>query len=541
MRKRFRAAVLSFFIPGAGQFYRKRYLSGIFFIVVFPLVVYFFKIIWNGFHPLCFLVMFSIIILWVGNIIDAFKGPYYPPAPCDDYCPAGVRPSLYISLLSEGKTEEAFMKILDEIIFPGSLGRICFAPCEFPCSRSGIDESIRIRYLKRFIFDNISMEHFLPREIEDNGMVVAIIGGGVSGIVCGYRLRKMGYRVVIFEREGFAGGMLTQSVPNYRLPKRVVEKEISFVKAIGVEVRTGIEVGRDIGFSRIKDDFDAIFIATGSHLNNQLSIGEVEKDSIYYGLDFLKMIKRGFFPSIGKKTIVIGGGSVAVDAARSAIRLGSEVTLISLESREEMPAYKEEIERAINEGVKIMNSLGVCEILGEKEIKGVQLKRCLTVFDNKGQVRPSFDESIARVEECETLIISIGQKADVGFLPDEIIDADGKVIVDFALRTPIPGVFAGGDLLGPSTAVEAVADGKKAAYSIDIYLRGFRARFSKFLHFTEYPIHELPLVRNPTPEPSLQIPQSGNNKVFEEIEGKCSFEEGLKESRRCLFCHLRFR
>ena len=540
MKRRLRAAAISFFIPGGGQIYRKRFLSGIFFLVFFVSLVLFHRIVWIGFHPFSYFVLFSYLVLWIGNIIDAYKGPYYFPAPCDIYCPAGIRPSLYILYLSEDRGREALKGILDTVPFPGTLGRICFAPCEYPCSRSGTDESIRIRYLKRFIFDNEFKDDFKVPKIRNNGKKVAIIGGGVAGITAGYNLRIKGYQVVIFEREEVAGGMLTMGVPDYRLPKWVVEEEISYVKKFGVEIKTGIEIGKDRSFKGLMDEFDAIFIATGSHLNNELNVGEKELKGIYYGLNFLKALKRGSPPSVGEKTVVIGGGDVGVDAARSALRLGSRVALIPLESREEMPAFEKNVKRAMEEGVEIINSWGIDEILGERKVRAVKLKRCCSVYDEVGEFKPSFDESFIKVEECETLILSIGQRPDLSFLPGGIIVENGRIIVDNALRTSVPGVFAGGDLLGPSTAVEAVADGKKAARSIDLYLRGIHARIDNLLSFVEYPVSRCPLESNAPKGEPLKIPAKEKNHNFDEIEGSCSYSEGVLEAKRCLKCPLRF-
>ncbi len=540
MEKRIRAALISLVIPGGGQIYRKRFFSGISYLVLFVFSILFLRIIWNGFHPFSYFILLSFLILWIVNIVDAYKGPYYFTAPCDLYCPADIKPSIYISLLSEERNKEALNKILETVPFPGTLGRICPAPCEYPCAREGVDESIRIRYLKRFIFDNEQEEDFTVSTIRNNGKKVAIIGGGIAGITCGYNLRKKGYRVVIFEREESAGGMPILCIPDYRLPKWVVEKEISFVKKTGVEIRTNVEIGKDKRFSDLQDEFDAIFIATGTHLCNRLNMGEKKLDGIYYGLPFLRSVKLGSPPSIGKETIVIGGGNVGVDAARTALRLGSKVSLIALEKREEMPAYEEKIRLAVEEGIIIKNSWGVSEILGDENVEGVRLKLCNSVYDKKGYFNPIFNENVNKVGRCDTLIICIGQLPELEFLPRSIIDGGGRIIVDKAFRTPIPGVFAGGDVLSPSSAVDAVSYGKKGARSIDLYLRGFRAKLENLLAFTEYPVPSYPLERNPLPDEALTIPVKRKYDGFEEIEGKCSYTAGIREARRCLNCPLRF-
>ena len=539
MKKRIRAALISFFIPGGGQIYRKRLFSGLFFIIIFTSSIFFLKVIWRGFHPFSYFIFFSYLILWIVNIIDAYKGPFYFNAPCDSYCPAEIKPSIYISLLSEEKGKEALNRIFDTVPFPGTLGRICTAPCEKPCSRSGIDESIRIRYLKRLIFDYEHKEDSIIPIIKDNGQKVAIIGGGVAGVTCGYNLRKKGHKVVIFEREETAGGILLLGIPDYRLPKWVVEKEISHVKKTGVEIRTKFEIGKDKSFKDLQEEFDAIFIATGIHICNKLKLGEEKLNGVYYGLSFLKLTKYGSPPSIGKETVVIGGGYVGLDVALTALRLGSKVSLISLEKREEMPAKEEEINEAIEEGINIKNCWGVSEILGETNVKGVKLKFCQSVYDEKGDFNPTFDENINMEEKCDTLVVCIGQLPELEFLPGSIIKED-KIIVDKGLRTPIPGVFAGGDVRSPSSVVDAIGDGKRAARSIDLYLRGFQARLENLLSFTEYPIPGYPIESALKEKEILTIPLKGDATNFEELEGKCPYEEGLRESRRCLKCPIRY-
>jgi len=539
MEKRIRAAIISLFIPGGGQLYRKRFISGIFFLLLFLLSLYFLKVIWRGFYPFSFFILFSYLVFWSANIIDAYKGPYYFKAPCDIYCPADIKPSIYISFLTEENTGEAFRRLLESIPFIGTLGRICTAPCENPCSRSGIDESIRIRYLKRFIFDFENENYPDSILIKDKGKKVAIIGGGVCGLTCAYNLRKKGHKVVVFEREKKAGGMLQLSIPDYRLPRWVVDKEIMFVKETGVEVITGIEIGKDKSFNELKEEYDAVFIATGTHRCNKLGLGEENLDGVYYGLRFLKLVKEGKPPPIGKEIIVIGGGDVGIDVSRTAIRLGSRVKLISLEKREEMPANIKKIKKALEEGAIIKNCWGVSEILGYENVDGVKFKFCSSVFDGEGIFNPTFDESILEGESCDTLIICSGQLPELNFLPGDII-RNGGIIVDRALRTPIPGIFAGGDVISPSSCVDAIRDGKNAAQSIDLYLRGFRYRLDRLLSFTEYPIPNYPVERALDEKEILSIPIKGNTKNFEEIENECIFKDCILEAKRCLKCPLRF-
>lgn len=539
MEKRIKAAIISFFIPGGGQLYRKRFISGIFFLLLFLSSLYFLKVIWRGFHPFSIFILFSYLAFWLVNIIDSYKGPYYFKAPCDIYCPADIKPSIYISLLSEENTEEAFRRILESVPFPGTLGRICTAPCENPCSRSGIDETIRIRYLKRFIFDFENEKYPDSIRIKDKGKKVAIIGGGVCGLTCAYNLRKKGYKVVVFEREKKAGGMLQLSIPDYRLPRWVVEKEIVYVKETGVEIITGVEIGKDESFDDLREEYDALFIATGTHRCNKLYLGEEKLGGVYYGLKFLKLAKEGKPPPVGRETIVIGGGDVGIDAARTAIRLGSRVKLISLEKREEMPANIEKIKKAVEEGTVIKNCWGVSEILGYENVEGVKFKLCSSVFNGEGIFKPTFDESVLEGESCDTLIICTGQLPELDFLPDDII-RNGKIFVDKKLMTPEPGVFAGGDVLSPSSCVEVIRDGKKAAQSIDLYLRGFRSRLDRLLSFIEYPIPNYSVERALDEKEILKIPKKGNTKNFEEIEDECVFRDCILEAKRCLKCPLRF-
>lgn len=540
MKKRIKAAIISAFIPGGGQLYRKRFLSGIIFLLIFTGAILFLLLIWNEFHNAFYIILLSFIVLWFSNIVDAYKGPYFFRAPCDIYCPADLNPSKYILLLSDNKIKEAYREIHDKVPFVGTLGRICPAPCEPPCSRSGIDDSIQIRYLKRIIFDEQVKSHQSNQINSIKKRKVAVVGGGISGCTCAYQLRKKGYEVTVFEKEKKAGGMPYYGIPDYRLPGDVIEREISLIESSGVRIKTDTEVGKDITFKEIRSNFDAVFLATGTHLCSQLEMGEKELEMVYYGLPFLKSIKKEEAYRIGKNVIVIGGGNVAIDAARSAVRLGSRVRIACLEEIDEMPAFDFKVKKSLEEGINFMYGWGVKEITGKDRVEKVKLKKCTRAYDSSGNLNPLFDENIVTEVKCDTMIICIGQVPETDYIPGEILSSDNEINVNRRLSTPLPGVFAGGDMLQPKIAAEAAADGLNAARNIDIYLRGFRARFENLLSYNDYPLPEHEIVSNPEKEEKLEIPVEENIESFNEIEGQCSLKESIREAGRCLNCPHRF-
>ncbi|MDD5528586.1 MAG: FAD-dependent oxidoreductase [bacterium] len=559
-KKRLIAGILSI-IPGLGQLYRKRWGAGIFIFLLFFLSIWFLRMIWTGFNPWFIGILFAWFIIWVANIIDAYKGPFYLSSPCEDGCPAHVRVSEYVSLLANNNFDEAYKVISNVTPFVGTLSRICPAPCEAKCSRKGIESPIAIRQLKRAISEYATQKiipNSNPLEADQNlkSKKIAVIGGGPAGLTCAYELRKKGYAVTIFEKEKEMGGMLRISIPEYRLPKDALSKETKTIEDSGITIKSGVEVGKDVSFDTLKKDFDAVFIATGTGSAQKLNIEGENSSGVYYGIDFLKATKpnnpSGFESFPNKRTLVIGGGNVAIDAARTAFRLNAkEVNLICLESRKEMPACPPEVEESLDEGIKIHNSWGPKKII-EKDgkVSGVEFKKCISVFDKKGNFKPVFDDKTTMTIDCDNIIIAIGQTREASFTNEikiQIPNNRTKDISKVSSKTSVPNIFAGGDFVtGPRIAIDAIVMGKKGAKEIDIYLRGFKAKLEEMLSFVEpYTPANLPdaawTQKNPVEKKRISLTLIKDRKNFKEVEQVSSQELAIAEAKRCLQCAYKCR
>lgn len=400
--------------------------------------------------------------------------------PCQEACPVDLKTSEYVHLISEGKFLEALDVIREELPFPGVIGRICHHPCQYSCVRQeAVDEAVSLCDLKRFVADYEvgRRETPVPAVGEDKGKKVAIVGGGPSGMACGLELRKAGYGVTIFEAGDRLGGMLCWGVPAFRLPRDVLEREVRLVERAGIEVRYDTRLGRDVSINDLRERFDAVYVGCGAEHGAKLGIENEDAAGVLTGVEFLKIANEGRQIEMGEKVVVVGGGNVAVDTALTAKRLGArEVRMICLEKPKEMPANQEEIEQAREEGVKISNGWGPKRIIaGKKQVAGVEFKRCKTVFDAEGRFSPVYNEKITKAFAADTVITAIGQAPAIEFLKDvEGLDlnAGGWIKADpETMETSVPGIFAGGDIVtGPGMAINAIADGKRAATGIARYL-----------------------------------------------------------------------
>ncbi len=467
--------------------------------------------------------------------------------PCKNTCPINLEVPLYINSILNGNPGEAAALIREKTPFPMVLGYVCHHPCEEECRRSQVNEPIAICDLKLFASVNASngwKEKI--RKKQPTGKKVAVIGSGPAGLTAAYYLSLLGHEVKVFEKDSEPGGMLTQAIPRYRVPVEVVRKEIEEIREIGVKIETNVEIGRDITLNDLKKQFDAVFIAAGAQKSKQLNILGSDLKPVYLGLDFLKSINRGEKPELGREVVVIGGGNVAIDVARTARRLGAKVKLVCLESREEMPAHPWEIEEAVEEGVEIHPSWGPKKINGENgRVKSINLIYCTSVFDKEGRFNPKFDENKKMQLNCDTVIIAIGQNPDTALLKDSNlklknggwIEADNET-----LQTSMPGVFAGGDIvIGPSSVVEAISQGRKAASSIDKYLGGDgeidlllveRSKREQWIGKLE----GFGFLERVNPG---KIPVKERLKGFNVVKKIYSEEEAKREAERCLKCDLR--
>ena len=464
--------------------------------------------------------------------------------PCRLACPVGVDMRRYIHLLQDGMTEEALGVIRETLPLPAIAGRICPHPCESECARNEIDEAVNINSLERFAADAALQEKAQPtRKIYT--AKVAIIGSGPAGLAAAYELTKMGYPVTVFEAMPMLGGMLRIGVPDYRLPKNVLDAQINYIRDTGAEFKTNTTLGQNLTLEDLKKQgYQAIFLALGAQLSRKLDISGTELSGVYWGLDFLKEVNLKRKVNIKDKVLVIGGGNVAMDVALTTLRLGAkEVQVACLESQEQMPAYKEEIQQALDEGITLHPSWGPKRILGNgKKVNRVELVKCLSVFDKSGKFNPSYDDKVSQTIQTDMVVLAIGQVSDLSLVPQGIKTTEtGFIQVDpLTLETTLPGIFAGGDIASASgTAVEAIAAGKKAAISIDCYLKGENLKANRgqrprrVSNLPKESLEELP--RQTTP--LLAVDQRRLN--FKEVKTGFNEDAMILESRRCTTCGSR--
>jgi len=405
--------------------------------------------------------------------------PFYEDKtpPCSATCPVGNDIVAFIQKLAEGDFEGAWKLIKEENPFPGVCGRVCFHPCESKCNRGAYDEPIAIHALERFVSDYAST---LNKKIESvpgaRKGKIAVIGSGPAGMSCAYHLARLRYEVTVFESSPSAGGMLRMGIPSYRLPKDVLDREISEIQALGVEIRTSIPFGEKLELDDLKD-YQATFIATGAHRGRGLNIPGEKGRSVLNGLDLLRKINLGNRGKLGDKVAIIGGGNTAIDVARSVIRMGKKATVLYRRSKEEMPAFEDEIVEAVEEGVKFRYLVNPIRIQQKDDMKRLECLRMeLGEKDESGRRRPVAIPNSNLSIETDTVIIAAGEEIEVSFLPKGIEKKDGVVLTQRDGSTDMKGIFAGGDLASNQrTVAHAIGSGKKAALAIDCYLQGKNA------------------------------------------------------------------
>ncbi len=468
--------------------------------------------------------------------------------PCKHTCPAGIDVPRYVRLISEGEFAEAATVIREKVPFPSVLGYICHHPCEDECRRGKVNEATSICALKRFAAErDTGLWKANLGKAPPTGKRIAVVGSGPAGLTAAYYLATKGHSVTVFESLSELGGMMHISIPEYRLPREVFEKDIGAILELGVDMKTGVNIGEDLSLKDLENQYEAVFLATGAQLSRRLKIEGVELEGVLWGLDFLKDVNSGRDVKVRSRVLVIGGGSVAIDVARTALRLGAkEVQLACLESREEMPAHEWLIEEAVEEGVILNVSWGPKRILGDGDgVTGVELVHCTSVFDDEGRFNPSFDEEETSSIETYMVIIAVGQASDLSFLHEEsqVQATRGTIEVDEdTLQTGVSKIFAGGDVVsGPASVIEAIAMGRKAAVSIDKYLGGdgvidetlvepekadpWLGREEGFADKSRVQISYLPLERRP--------------REFSLVELGFDEEMAVEEAKRCLRCDLR--
>lgn len=470
-------------------------------------------------------------------------------APCKVACPAHISVQGYVALVAEGKYLEALKLIKEENPLPAICGRVCHHPCESVCTRGKVDEPVAIDFIKRFVADlDLSAEtRYIPEIKERREEKVAIIGSGPAGLTCAYYLAIEGYQVTVFEKLPVLGGMLAVGIPPYRLPKDILEAEIDVIRQMGVEFRTGVEIGKDITISDLrKQGYKAFFIAVGAHRSKKLGIEGEDLEGVYAGVELLRDINLGKKVNLGNRVAVIGGGNVAMDVVRTAWRLGVEKPFIVYRrSIEEMPANEEEIEECHEEGIEIITLTAPVRIIGENgKVKALECIRMeLGEPDESGRRRPQPVPGSEFIIEVDSVVAAIGQETDWTCLEGESgqrISRWGTLEVDpLTLQSSEPDVFAGGDAVtGPWTVVDAIAAGKRAARSIDRFLKGQDLKEGREEEWKA--VENVPLEgyeRVPRERmPRLSVEERKGS--FKEVQLGFTEEQVRREASRCVSCGI---
>ena len=543
---------------------------------------------------------------------------YRTNVPCMEACPVHTDSGRYVQLIADGRFEDAFLVARSPNPLASVCGRICSAPCEDACRRGWVDEAVTIRPLKRFVTEQFGAESARPdffkllmsnpqtqsgetaedagcRRLwhldqlsgepaseKDLGRRVAVVGSGPAGLGCAHDLALMGHDVTVFEALPELGGMLRYGIPEYRLPRGVIDREVAAIENLGVTFLTNKPITRDFGLTHLREEgFEAFFLSIGAMHGRDLRIEGADKDGVIKAVDYLLNLNRGYRVDLGEKVVVIGGGSVALDAARTAVREfyqpmdeieltaeavanqpamdaargalrggASEVHVISLESLDEMPASKtvqgkDELDEALEEGIRLHPGWGPRKILGGNDVEGIEFVGVERVFDDDGRFNPEFDESRTMSLEVQSVILAIGQQPDFSFLTDDDgieLSSAGTVKIDpETLATSAPGVFAGGDAaFGPRIAIEAVANGKHAARSIHQYLDGAEPTVKLHVEIEKLPTDEYAMPASYEKKERRAAPtvSAGRRTGITEVEEVMSPEQAKNQAERCLSCHV---
>ncbi len=532
---------------------------------------------------------------------------YRDNVPCMTACPVHTDSGRYVQKIAECNDLDAFLIARSPNPLASICGRVCAAPCEDACRRSWIDEAVTIRPLKRFVTERMGAESSVPDTYKGllngdaysgcrrswhmsqlnstrkvSGQKIAVIGSGPSGLACAHDLALMGYKVTIFEALPLAGGMLRYGIPEYRLPRGVIDREIAIVEECGVEIKTGYSLSEERGLQHLRNEgYEAFFLGVGAMKGRDLTIPGSDKDGVIKAVDYLLNLNRGYRVDLGEKVVVIGGGSVALDAARTAVREfykpmeeiewtaeaaavqpaidaargalragAKEVHVASLEPMDILPAAKtvqgrEELESALDEGIKLHTAWGPRAIVGDSRVTGIELVACTRVFDENGRFNPLFDESKTFHIDTESVILAIGQQPNLDFLsPSDKVELtpSGTIKIDpDTLATTADGIFAGGDAaFGPRIAIEAVANGKRAAQSIDQFLTKTKPTISLSVNIQNMPVSDYSMPEQYEKRLREQAPTVPIDRRtgIAEVENVFDENNARIQAERCLNCHV---
>ncbi|MFI5057835.1 MAG: FAD-dependent oxidoreductase [Candidatus Acidiferrales bacterium] len=508
-------------------------------------------------------------------------------------CPVHTQAGRYVSLIAQGRYEEAYRYARVPNPFASICGRVCGHPCEPACRRGQFDLPISIRALKRFVTERHGPESrnpidvFPERSRANRSERIAIIGSGPAGMSAAHDLALLGYPVTVFEAAAVPGGMMHLGIPEYRLPRDVLQAQIREILDLGPELRLNMRLGRDFSLADLRQQgYKAVLLAFGLHRSRDLNLPGNDLDGVVKGIDFLLNVNLGYRFSVGKQVVVIGGGNVAIDVARSAmreqqqklmtdiagvvlpdeltssemdvamkefmdvsrqaLRMGArEVHLVCLESREEMPASEEEIEEGMVEGIKMHPSLGPKQFVGKNgKLTGLEVIRCTSVFDAQRRFSPTFAPGTETIIPCDTVILAIGQASDLSFLkPADALETtrQGTLKINPAtLMTTAPGIFAAGDIaFGPRLIINAVADGKKAAEEIDKFIRGAEWRpKQQFVQITVLDHHKMAEQYDEYSRLAVPVIPLERRTGIAEVESGFTEEQARREASRCLQCWI---
>jgi len=474
-------------------------------------------------------------------------------APCITKCPAHIPVQGYIKLASQGKYTDALELIKKHNPLPAVCGRICPRLCEDECTRGDIDEPVAVDDIKKFIAEKDLNEEtrFIPRIRHDySDKKIAIIGGGPSGLTCAYDLAIDGYDITVFEKQKTLGGMLTLGIPSYRLEKDVIGAEIDVLREMGVKFETGVEIGKDKTIQQLRDNgYNAFYVAIGAHSGRKLNLDGEKAKEVIHGVDFLRTINLGETSEVKGKVLVIGGGNVAIDVARSAVRLGdiSKTDIFCLESREDMPAHEEEIEEALEEEIGINNNYGPTRIITEKGVvTGVEFKKCLSTIDEKGRFNPKFDEDDVKIIKCDYVLLSVGQTFNYGSLfkkeTVELTKRNTIAVDSVTLQSTVSDIFAGGDVAsGPRLAIDAIAAGKEAAVSIHRFVQNgqslvFGRDNHSYIAFDKETLEDVNSYDQTKRQRITPVDGKIAKTTFSDLRGTLTEEQIQIETARCLGC-----
>lgn len=509
--------------------------------------------------------------------------------PCMTACPVHTQAGRYVSLIAQGKYEEAYRYARTPNPFASVCGRVCGHPCEAACRRGQFDAPISIRALKRFVTERFGPESrntidvFAGKKEKPHPEKIAVIGSGPAGMSAAHDLALLGYPVTIFEASAVPGGMMRLGIPEYRLPRDVLQAQIREILDLGPELKLNMRLGRDFSLQDLRrHGYKAVLMAFGLHRSRELNLPGNDLDGVVKGIDFLLNVNLGYRFEVGKHVVVIGGGNVAIDVARSAmreqqkshgdaelpeqltssekdvamkefmdvsraaLRMGArEVQLVCLESRDEMPAAQEEIEESLLEGIVLRPSLGPKQFLGQNgKLTGLEVVQCVSVFDENGRFQPKFAPATESTIPCDTVILAIGQSSDLSFLkPVDGIETTRQGTLKInpdTLMTTAPGVFAAGDIaFGPRLIINAVADGKKAAVEIDKFLRGPEWRpKEKYLQITVLDHHQMTEHYDEYSRLTIPALPLERRTGVAEVEIGYTEEQAQREASRCLQCWI---